>query len=265
MLRRMRTAVAICLAAFGCATAFAHAAPRDARVVAFSTQRWTTAAGGDGAMRALVVVESALSWYDARDLAESMGARLTGAQSSAELALLESMSDFPGAFDCGGPWLGGFREPQSPWYWSDGLPVAGFGWKPFRPAQSTVFPAAIQLSGIDGPDGRWTDAFPDTDAGVSTRSALVQWRAFVDCDGDDLPDLLEIAANPALDADADGRLDACAPPNPADINGDGRVDAADIAALLNAWGTSAASADTDGSGVVDAADLTTVLSAWTGG
>jgi hypothetical protein len=46
-----------------------------------------------------------------------------------------------------------------------------------------------------------------------------------------------------------------------DLDGDGRVDAADLAILLAAWGTGAA--DLDGSGVVDAADLAVLLAAWT--
>lgn len=56
-------------------------------------------------------------------------------------------------------------------------------------------------------------------------------------------------------------------PAPTDINGDGAVNAADLAILLGAWGACPAagccSADLDGSGSVDAADLAIVLGAWT--
>jgi hypothetical protein len=48
---------------------------------------------------------------------------------------------------------------------------------------------------------------------------------------------------------------------PADLNGSGKVDAGDLAALLSAWGT-AGSADLDGDGAVGAADLAVLLSAW---
>jgi hypothetical protein len=47
---------------------------------------------------------------------------------------------------------------------------------------------------------------------------------------------------------------------PADLNGDGLVDSADLGALLSGWGT--ASPDLDGNGTVDSADLGTLLSAW---
>jgi hypothetical protein len=49
--------------------------------------------------------------------------------------------------------------------------------------------------------------------------------------------------------------------NPADLNGDGSVNAADLATLLGQWGLPG-SADLDGSGTVGAADLAIMLSAW---
>ncbi len=56
------------------------------------------------------------------------------------------------------------------------------------------------------------------------------------------------------------------PPAPAgiagDLNGDGAVNAQDLAILLSSWGGSGI-ADIDGDGVVDAQDLAILLSAWT--
>ncbi|MFO0827249.1 MAG: GC-type dockerin domain-anchored protein [Phycisphaerales bacterium] len=54
------------------------------------------------------------------------------------------------------------------------------------------------------------------------------------------------------------------PSCPADLTGDGAVDASDLGILLGAWGTSGGSpnADITGDGVVDAADLGTLLGAW---
>jgi hypothetical protein len=56
---------------------------------------------------------------------------------------------------------------------------------------------------------------------------------------------------------------APAPSCPAHLNNDGSVGPADLAALLNAWGTSGA-ADLNGNGVVDGPDLAAMLSAWGG-
>ncbi|MEY2796401.1 MAG: hypothetical protein RIR10_2117 [Planctomycetota bacterium] len=54
-----------------------------------------------------------------------------------------------------------------------------------------------------------------------------------------------------------------APPNPYDLNGDFKVNAADLATLLSRWGL-AGNGDADGSGAVDGADLAGLLGAWTG-
>ena len=72
-----------------------------------------------------------------------------------------------------------------------------------------------------------------------------------------------------------GRLDATAAlalvpqPAPEDLNGDGLVDAADLSALLLAWGAcvdcdGGCPADFDGNCIVDAADLSRILIAWGG-
>lgn len=49
-------------------------------------------------------------------------------------------------------------------------------------------------------------------------------------------------------------------PCPADLNGDGTVNAADLAVLLGAWGD--AGGDLNGDGTTGAADLSTMLNAW---
>jgi hypothetical protein len=51
-----------------------------------------------------------------------------------------------------------------------------------------------------------------------------------------------------------------AEPCPNDLNGDGVVGGADLAALLGAWGT--AGGDIDGDGDTDGADLASLLGAW---
>jgi hypothetical protein len=64
------------------------------------------------------------------------------------------------------------------------------------------------------------------------------------------------------DGDGDGTADACEASNPADLNGDGVVGAADIAILLSAWGAAGGPADLNGDGVVGSADITILLSSW---
>ena len=47
---------------------------------------------------------------------------------------------------------------------------------------------------------------------------------------------------------------------PTDLDGNGVTDAADLAILLNAWGTGGV--DHNGDGLTDAADLATLLNSW---
>jgi hypothetical protein len=53
----------------------------------------------------------------------------------------------------------------------------------------------------------------------------------------------------------------CTVARPADLNGDGAVDGADLGILLGNWGNSGAG-DIDGSGAVDGADLGALVADW---
>lgn len=69
------------------------------------------------------------------------------------------------------------------------------------------------------------------------------------------------------DANANGTADACEAPtgNPADLNGDGQINGADLGLLLSAWGPcTGCAADLNGDGQVNGADLGLLLSAWGG-
>jgi len=60
-----------------------------------------------------------------------------------------------------------------------------------------------------------------------------------------------------------GPLESDAPPAcPADFNGDGSVDAFDLAMVLTSWGPESSDADLNGDGAVDAFDLAMVLTSW---
>ena len=71
-----------------------------------------------------------------------------------------------------------------------------------------------------------------------------------------------VGTAPIVDRGAFERQVPPPPPCPADLNGNGAVDAADLAALLSAWGKGGGAADIDGNGSVNAADLATLLGAW---
>jgi hypothetical protein len=64
------------------------------------------------------------------------------------------------------------------------------------------------------------------------------------------------------DANGNGVPDGCESSNPADLDGDGSVNAQDLAILLGAWGQGGGAADLDGDGQVNAADLAILLDNW---
>lgn len=67
--------------------------------------------------------------------------------------------------------------------------------------------------------------------------------------------------SPEIDAFADVAPAAASP----DLDGNGAVDASDLALLLSAWGALQSPADLDGDGVVASSDIALLLSAWSGG
>ena len=81
-----------------------------------------------------------------------------------------------------------------------------------------------------------------------------------DCDQNGIADLIDME-DPARDLDGDRVLDSCAGRNP-DLVVDGLVNSADLAYLLNFWGTANFNADLSGNGMVNAEDLTLLLAGW---
>ncbi|MHC4837971.1 MAG: right-handed parallel beta-helix repeat-containing protein [Planctomycetota bacterium] len=133
---------------------------------------------------------------------------------------------------------------------------------------------AGNLAGIDG-DAGWirpgysnleasdlvvcgSGATPFAGEYTAAGTVLVE-ETCTDCDGNGLVDSWELLLGTAEDADGDGVIDACA--CPADFDGNGIVNGADLGVLLLGWGADGP-ADLDGNGVVDGADLGLALLAW---
>ncbi|MFM7051306.1 MAG: hypothetical protein ACKOYN_04120, partial [Planctomycetota bacterium] len=114
-------------------------------------------------------------------------------------------------------------------------------------ALETVGPTGAEVNG-----GWFFKEFRIADLVAPTNQVRVRFIA----DDAGLPSLIEAAVD-----EVKVRVVVCNPSNPADLNGDGVVDAQDLAVVLGAWGT-AGPGDLDGNGVVDAADLTLLLGAW---
>jgi hypothetical protein len=83
-------------------------------------------------------------------------------------------------------------------------------------------------------------------------------QRFDDCNDNGVPDGCDIYNGTSQDNNGNGIPDECE--CPADFDGDGDVDTADLLFLLGAWGTP--DGDVDGDGDTDTADLLALLAAW---
>ena len=225
---------------------------------------FATDAGGDGATWALLVAREPWTWHEARACAASLGADLACTPEPASLGFAVAIASSERAFQCAGPWIGGFRAGGGTWDWVAGQPFIGTAWALGRPAQSSMLEAALQLGGQGAPDGTLIDALPGPEAGGATRTAIVRWPKLLDCNGNGAPDQLEIALGSAKDSDGDGAIDGCDPAVPGDLNADGVVNGADLGILLGAWGAAAGNfADLNQDGSVNGIDLGVLLGNWT--
>lgn len=197
-------------------------------------------------------IAEASAWIQSN---EGWIASIADGPSNAELLCLRSES-WLGLDPCDGPWIGLERTAVAPpatgtWRWSDATPVDFLAWAEGRPAGSGRLPAFAAMDD----HGRWIDVLGGPEAGTAVRSVAVRWSARSDGDGNGVPDPLERRSIPWIVAGS-----ACAP-DPADLDGNGRVDASDLAILLAHWG-GPGRGDIDGNGTVDAADLSEVLGRW---
>ena len=129
---------------------------------------------------------------------------------------------------------------------------SGFGWE----RQSVSYlGGAVDITGDFAVVGDSLDDAGATDAGSA---AFVMWPG--DCDGDGLPDRCNVDLGTGADRNYDGILDSCQGV-PGDLDGDGEVNAGDIAALLLLFGECPGycPADLDGDGEVSAGDIAALL------
>jgi hypothetical protein len=90
--------------------------------------------------------------------------------------------------------------------------------------------------------------------------SLATMSQMADCDADGIADACEIASG-AADTNHNGVPDSCEA-RATDVNGDGTVDASDLAIVLGSWGATSGPSDINRSGLVDAADLALLLGDW---
>jgi hypothetical protein len=166
---------------------------------------------------------------------------------------------FPGPWGCGGD---DFRCTLSDEAAAAIESTCSFGPPPVLTGSLRPNGPLAALVGLP-PDGVWRIVVGDAVAGDAGSLALACLELSVspDCNGNGTPDANDIASGASVDTDGDGVPDEC--DCSSDIDGDGDVDAADLAAILAAWGPcSGCPADLDGDGAVAATDLTSLLAGW---
>ena len=232
-----------------------------------SAVQWRVEDGGNGHWYQFRRLPLNHCWTQARNMCEADGGHLATITSAPENNLLRSLTieNDPSVLE-GGPYIGGtcVGLPWGQFYWITGEPFVYTNWLSGAPNGSRG-ETEQYLQFWRWSDLGWNDA---GDCGGLMFSHLIEWEA--DCNNDSLIDYGQILAGDLIDANANNIPDCCEPgascdPCPGDVDESGAVNAVDLAAILNTWGSDGGKypgADIDGNGTVDASDLTAVLSSW---
>jgi hypothetical protein len=150
---------------------------------------------------------------------------------------------------------------SGPWSNGGGV-VIGSGCHAFSDCDGDGTPDASQIA---------TNPDLDLDGDGLIDQCVIKLGFARDCNGNGVDDAFEYREGLLEDLNGSGIPDCCElglPCGPAecpgDLNGDGRVDGADISVLLGFWGLNGrpVAADINGDGIVDGADLATMLGNW---
>lgn len=216
---------------------------------------WPLSCGGNDHAYELVLASPAVNWTAANTAANARRGKLVAITSQAEADFIFATiaSNAAGWAGGQGPWIGAFKSSGT-WRWSSGDAWNFTQWAPGEPnnsgdrARYWTADSAIRATWDDQPGSNTAIAF------------IVEYSDATDCNANGSPDARDIALGISQDANGNGVPDECAPACPADRDGNGAVDAADLSTVLASWGTGGG--DVDGNGTTDAADLSALLAAW---
>ncbi len=234
--------------------------------------QWRVADGGNGHWYQAGREVTGVTWSAAASLASSLGGYLASPRTAAEDNFVWQIARSPSLWDGAmGPWLGGRQlsgasEPLGGWEWQSGEPWSIWISGAPNNACGGLNEDSLHYFSPTGiaPRQSWNDMVGDSFCGPYPLPVayIIEWSA--DCNNDGIVDYGQIRAGELVDANANNIPDQCEPCS-ADVVEDGVVNAVDLAAVINAWGTAGGKlprSDVDGSGLVDGADLATVLSSW---
>jgi len=160
-----------------------------------------------------------------------------------------------------GGFVGGTRSPESDvnlgWTWVTGEPFSptAVSWAPGNPGCCAPNEFWLRLLNNGLHDGAECE---------NGTAAFFEWDA--DCNNDGIVDYGQILQGQLVDANTNGIPDICEGPtcHDADLYTNGRIDGADLAALLSEWGplTPTTHSDFNHDGLVNGSDLAFLLSNW---
>ena len=217
--------------------------------------QWRVEDGGNGHWYELEVGVPR-NWLDARGWATSIGGYLATFHSPDEWVFINSK--FDGAH---GYWIGLFQDPPTGlppdqgWRWVTNEPLTFSAWCPGEPNDWIGYQQWVVQVG----NTCWDDTIESGRQGT-----VVEWSS--DCNNDGIVDYGQILQGQLGDTNADGIPDICQEPtcHDVDLYTNGRIDGADLAALLSEWGptTPITRSDFNHDGVVNGADLSKILGFW---
>ena len=234
--------------------------------------QWRIEDGGNGHWYQLSVSTRELTWFEARDVANSEGAYLATATSASEAKLIGGLAVLPRAWSQGGyigPWLGGYQdhgavdyaEPSGGWRWVTNEPWSFTAWDPIGNQPSNGPLPGEDFLHLSSYSWTWND-LRCCDGGVV--ASIIEWSA--DCNQDNIVDYGQILSGQLADANVNGTPDICEGPTCRDVDlfRDGAVNGADLGILLAQWGVANANtvSDINNDGRVDGSDLGTLLAFW---
>jgi len=224
-----------------------------------SAREWQVSQGGNGHWYAIDRTPTTSSFEAKRGIAINRGGEIACITDASENSFVSATLESSGVSGAGRLVLGGRKCAGCDWSWIDGTPWTFTAWRSGEPNNGGETRVEMFAGGI----GDWADV-AESD-GSESRFAI-EWSA--DCNGDGIVDFTQIRNGSLLDANGDNIPDCCVAsqpcsPCPPDVNRDGYVDGADLAALLAGWGVSGSTpADVNGDDFVNGADLGLVLASW---
>jgi hypothetical protein len=236
--------------------------------------QWRVEDGGNGHWYQLKTEPS--TWLNGREFALANGGDLSSLETASEFNWAKTQFLSSREYvNLGGLQSAGAASPSAGWAWLTGGPIALNGTfddnpcncgTPIEDGQQNYLHSA-GFGGLVGDCNSGLLAGCGQDGCDWQQAFLIEWSA--DCNSDGIVDFGQILAGELDDANGNNIPDCCeagiACNCSADVTGNGNVDAADLAAVLSAWGGAPSgkeNADINGDGSIDAADLAGVLSAW---